>query len=171
MIDNPQIVTLGRRPARLAPPFRPGDRVIYQPRPDGLEEVVDVLPCWESGRHRMLTKRSIGELVQATRCARTCDFKYARIAAGKKLRGWRRRTGKTKALVDPARGRRSRRLCGVSMMARLTRIPRGSPLRAPGATSWDWQRAGVLPIAAGGLSAALWALLTTAFAVAAWVLP
>jgi hypothetical protein len=87
-MNNPQITTLGRR---SAPPFKPGDRVVWRPHPDGVETCIDVMPCWETGRHRMITKRQLGELVHATRVGRTCHFAFARTPADTPAGGWRRR--------------------------------------------------------------------------------
>lgn len=125
--------------APAAPPFRPGDKVLFRQRPDGVETVVDVIPCRQFGRHSIRTRRQLSELVQAYRYARTSQFQFAR-------------TDETPT-------------------EKLTGIMPGSPLRRPGTSSWDWGRAGVLPLAAGGLSLAFWLAITGAFVVAAWVLP
>jgi hypothetical protein len=62
------------RPA--PPPFKPGDRAIWRPHPDGVEEVVDA-DARDRGKF-MRTKRRPRALVEATRYARTSDFQFAR---------------------------------------------------------------------------------------------
>jgi hypothetical protein len=53
------------------------------------------------------------------------------------------------------------------MADRLTRIPPGSRLRAPGSSSHDWYE----PAAAGGLALLVWAAISVAVIVAGSLLP
>ena len=46
----------------------------------------------------------------------------------------------------------------------------GSPLRAPGNSSWDWQR-GLEPVTVSALSTVLWLAITGAFVAVAGLLP
>jgi hypothetical protein len=57
------------------------------------------------------------------------------------------------------------------MAETTTRIRPGSPLRAPGASSWDWGGPRFEPVYAGALATGVYLLITAAVAVAAWVVP
>jgi hypothetical protein len=83
MHSVPHTVTSPRRAP--PPPFKVGDRVLFQRRPDGVEIVTEVEPC-PSGRHHIRTRRQLGQLVEATRYAPACRFPFAG-----EDRGWRRR--------------------------------------------------------------------------------